>query len=139
MHLLDTDTLTHLYAGQPRVIKRLEDVADSEVGTTVITKIEILRGRFEFVLKAATGTELLRAQKLLARSEERLGQILVVSINEAAIAQFDRLRSTKKLRKIGRADLLIASICLAHRATLVTRNTRHFRQVPGLPLENWVD
>jgi tRNA(fMet)-specific endonuclease VapC len=43
------------------------------------------------------------------------------------------------LRKIGRADLLIASVTLANRATLVTRNTRHFKQVPGLRVENWVD
>jgi tRNA(fMet)-specific endonuclease VapC len=41
--------------------------------------------------------------------------------------------------KIGRADLLVASIALANRATLVTRNLRHFREVPGLSLENWVD
>ncbi len=139
MHLLDTDTLTHLYAGHPRVINRLAELPDSSVGTTIITKIEILRGRFDFVLKAATGTELLRAQRLLTRSEERLTQILVVPVDEVTITQFDRLRFIKKLRKIGRADLLIASICLAHRATLVTRNTRHFRQVSGLTIINWVD
>jgi phosphopantetheine adenylyltransferase len=32
-----------------------------------------------------------------------------------------------------------ASITLANRATLVTRNLRHFKQIPGLKLENWVD
>jgi hypothetical protein len=31
------------------------------VGTTIITKIELLRGRHDFLLKAATGDELLRA------------------------------------------------------------------------------
>jgi tRNA(fMet)-specific endonuclease VapC len=45
----------------------------------------------------------------------------------------------KTLRKIGRADLLISSIALTHRAVLVTRNIRHFRQVPDLKLINWVD
>ncbi len=40
---------------------------------------------------------------------------------------------------MGRADLLIASMALARRATLVTRNVRHFPPVPGLTVENWMD
>jgi tRNA(fMet)-specific endonuclease VapC len=91
------------------------------------------------VFKAATGSELLRAQQLLVRTEELLAQISIVPMDEAAAVQFDRLRAIKKLRKTGRADLLIASIALAHRATLVTRNVRHFQQVPGLTVTNWVD
>jgi tRNA(fMet)-specific endonuclease VapC len=43
------------------------------------------------------------------------------------------------MSKIGRADLLIASIAMAHRATLVTRNVRHFAQIPGLVVVNWID
>ena len=139
MHLLDTDTLTHLHAGHPRVVERLRQLADSDVGTTIITKIELLRGRFDFLLKAATGPELLRAQRLLVRTDELLAQIPVVPMDEAAAAQFDRLRGMKRLQKIGRTDLLISSIALAHRATLVTRNVRHFKQVPGLTVTNWVD
>lgn len=139
MHLLDTDTLTHLHAGHPRVIERLRKLDDPDVGTTIVTKIELLCGRFDFVLKAATGTELLRAQQLLVRTEKLLAQIVVVPLDEAAAVQFDRLRAIKRLRKIGRADLLIASIALAHCATLVTRNVRHFRPVPSLTVTNWVD
>ena len=139
MHLLDTDTITYLHAGHPRVVERLRQVADPDVGTTIITKIELLRGRFDFVLKAATGSDLLRAQRLLGRTEELLAQILIVPFDELAAAQFDRLRSNSRLRKIGRADLLISSIALAHRATVVTRNVRHFKQVPGLRVANWVD
>jgi len=136
MYLLDTDTMTHLHAGHPRVTARLNDRVGSEIGTTIITKIELLRGRMDRVLKSNDGSDLLRAQRLLARTEELLEQIIVVPMDEAAIAQFDRLR---KKRKIGRADLLIASIALAHRATLVTRNVLHFKEVPGLKVENWVD
>jgi tRNA(fMet)-specific endonuclease VapC len=43
------------------------------------------------------------------------------------------------LLEIGRADLLIASIALSRQATLVTRNLRHFRLIPGLRVENWAD
>lgn len=139
MHLLDTDTLTYLHAGHPRVIQHLNELADPDVGTTIITKIELLRGRCDFLLKAATGREILRAQQLLTRTEELLAQIIVVPMDEDAAVQFEGLLTTKGLSKIGRADLLIASIALAHRATLVTRNLRHFQQVPGLTVKNWVD
>ena len=139
MHLLDTDTLTHLHAGHPRVLERLRDVSDSDVGTTIVTKLKLLRGRIDFALTAATGADLLRAQHLLIRTEELLAQISVVLFNQAASEQFDRLRAARALRKIGRSDLLIASIALAHRATLVTRNLRHFRPVPNLIVVNWVD
>ncbi|UBF25011.1 type II toxin-antitoxin system VapC family toxin [Kovacikia minuta CCNUW1] len=56
-----------------------------------------------------------------------------------AAEQFDVLRSARSLRKIGRADLLIASIALANQAVLITRNTRHFKQIPNLRVVNWVD
>jgi tRNA(fMet)-specific endonuclease VapC len=139
MHLLDTDTLTHVHAGHPRVVRRLRELDDPDVGTTIITKIELLRGRFDFMLKAASGTDLLRAQQLLTQTEELLAQLWVVPLDEAAAVEFDRLRAARRLRKIGRADLLIASIAIAHRATLVTRNVRHFPQVPGLTVTNRVD
>lgn len=139
MHILDSDTLTHLHAGHPRVIENLHQAADPDVAITVITKIELLRGRINFILKAESGANLLRAQQLLARTEELLAQLLVLPFDTSSIVHFDRLRRQKNLRRIGRADLLIASIVLAHRATLVTRNLRHFQQISGLKVANWVD
>ena len=139
MHLLDTDTLTHLHAGHPQVVAQLRAVDDPVVVTTITTKSELLRGRIDFLLKAATGLELLRAQQWFTRTEELLAQILIVPFDETAATQFDRLRVTKAYRKIGRADLLIASIVLANRATLVTRNIRHFQQIHGVRVINWMD
>jgi tRNA(fMet)-specific endonuclease VapC len=60
-------------------------------------------------------------------------------LDEAAAAEFERLRRAKGLKQFGHADLLIACIALAHDATLVTRNLRHFRHVPKLRVTNWVD
>jgi len=139
MHLLDTDTLTHLHAGHPRVANHLRDVDDPVVGTTVITKGELLRGRIEFLLKAPKGADLLRAQQWLTRTEDLLAQILVVPFDENAAREFDRLRANQAYRKIGRADLLIASKVLANQAILVTRNVRHFRQIHAVQIVNWVD
>ncbi|BAZ17926.1 PilT protein domain protein [Calothrix sp. NIES-4071] len=139
MYLLDTDTLTRLQARNINVIARLKAVEDSEVAITIINKVEILRARIDYLLKAETGADWLKAQELLFRTEEFLQGLIIVPVNQAASLEFERLRVVSNLRKIGRADLLIASITLANRATLVTRNTRHFQQVPGLKIVNWVD
>jgi tRNA(fMet)-specific endonuclease VapC len=139
MHLLDTDTLSKAHAGNANVAERLRTLEDPVVGTTIVTKIEMIKGRMDYVLKAETGANLLRAQSLLERTESRLASLLVIQFDANAAKQFERLQASSKLRKVGRADLLIASIVLANRATLVTRNLRHFRQFPGLTFVNWVD
>lgn len=139
MYLLDTDTLTHLYFGNNNVVEKLKAVGDLKVGITIITKVEVLRGRIDYLLKAEAGVDLLKAQELLFRTEELLSELLIVPISQAASSEFERLRAVSKYRKIGRADSLIASITLANRATLVTRNIRHFKQISGLRVENWVD
>jgi tRNA(fMet)-specific endonuclease VapC len=139
MYLLDTDTLTHLQFGNSNVAEKLRMNEDSEFGITIVTKVEILRGRIEYLLKAEDGMNLLKAQELLFRTEALLSDLLVIPVDRAASVEFDRLRTVSKFRKIGRADLLIASITLANRAVLVTRNLRHFKQIPSLRVENWVD
>ena len=114
-------------------------MGEENVATTIVTAIEIIRGRHEYILKAADGAQLVRAQQLLNASEEMLMDIQIFRIDAQAAAEFDRLRQLKRLKKIGRADLLIGCIALAHRATLVTRNFDHFHQIRGLKIENWVD
>jgi tRNA(fMet)-specific endonuclease VapC len=139
MHILDTDTLSHLHAGNENVIRAIQQLSGSEVVTTVVTKIEMLRGRIDYILKAQANEDILTAQRLFYRTEELLEQIEIISITPTAADRLAQLTSSSKLRKIGRADLIIASITLSRRATLVTRNLRHFRQIPGLTVTNWVD
>ncbi len=84
IHLLDTDTLTHLHAGNVRVLASLERLDDPVVGITIITKIELLRGRIEFLLKAASGEETLRAQALYERTELLLDDLLIIPFSPDA-------------------------------------------------------
>jgi tRNA(fMet)-specific endonuclease VapC len=84
MYLLDTDTLSRLHAGNINVVARLKAVEDSEVGITIITKAEVLRRRIDYLLKAETGGDLLKAQELLFRTEEFLRELLIIPINQAA-------------------------------------------------------
>jgi hypothetical protein len=63
MIILDTDTLSLLMHGHDRVSRR---VAQGDA-IAIVTRIEILRGRFDSVLKAVNSAELLKAQLGLSR------------------------------------------------------------------------
>jgi tRNA(fMet)-specific endonuclease VapC len=139
MYVLDTDTLTWLHVARPQVAARAREVGEDNLATTVVTAIEILRGRHEALLKAADGEELLRAQLRLDSSEALLRDLPIFPVDAGGAGEFDKLRQHKKLKKVGRADLLIACIVLARRDILVTRNLRDFQQVPGLHIENRAD
>jgi tRNA(fMet)-specific endonuclease VapC len=138
MKVLDTDTLTLLLQGHPKVVERRRQEAE-EVVIAVVVRMEVLQGRFASLFKAADGEELNRGQQRLDRAEQDLLAFRVLSITDSTAAEFDRLRQIKRLKKIRRGDLLIAAIVLANRATLVTRNVKDFQGVPGLRIENWVD
>lgn len=138
MFVVDTDILSLLQQNHERVSECFRR-ADRRIVTTIISRIEILQGRFAAVLKAADGDDLLRAQHRLKQSEIHLNKLPILVFSTATIARFDQLRQNTKLKKIGRGDLLIAAITLANRATLVTRNVKDFRQIPQLTIENWAE
>ena len=81
----------------------------------------------------------MRAQQWLQRTEANLALLPIILFDAAASAEFDHLRQTKGSKKMGRGDMLIASIALANKATLATRNRKDFSKVPGLQIENWAD
>jgi tRNA(fMet)-specific endonuclease VapC len=129
MFVLDTDTLTWLFKGHPGVIARRDTVPSADIAITVITWIETLLGRFEFIRKAATGDELLRAQALLDLTRHSLASVsAVLPIDSAAATEFDRLRENKKLKKIGRNCLAGQSVCTGIADNLRLCNSQRFRQ-----------
>ena len=136
MTILDTDTLSLLFANHALVTARYRAETD-EVVSTIISRIEVLQGQFATLMKAADGNQLRIGQERLNLAEADLSTLRLLPINAGAAIEFDKLLSNKKLKKIGRGDLLIASVALAFRATLVTRNTRDFQEVPGLTIDNW--
>lgn len=117
----------------------MAEAGETQLGIASPVKAEILRRRCENLLKGETPEETLRAQQRLDRSEQQVARLMVVPFDESAAWQLARLMKVDRLKRIGRADLLIASVTLANDATLVTRNLRHFRQVPNLKVVNWAD
>jgi tRNA(fMet)-specific endonuclease VapC len=140
IYALDTDTFTHLAHQHQKVAARFTAVVTG--GTDQVTipagvRAELLRGRFDALTKAATGQDFLHQYRLLVITEQGLAPFRILEVTAQAATTFDTLLQNKKLAKRSRSDLLIASVALAHHATLVTANTRHFANIPGLKVEDW--
>ncbi|MFO0850172.1 MAG: type II toxin-antitoxin system VapC family toxin [Gemmataceae bacterium] len=140
MYVLDTDILGLWWRRQEKVVARvLVASALHPLVTTTITRIELLEGRFSNIRTAASGDELAKAVSRLSETVRALSQLPELEVDHRAVEIFDRLRVTKRLKKMGRMDLLIACVTLANGATLVTRNVKDFNSVPDLRVENWAD
>jgi tRNA(fMet)-specific endonuclease VapC len=100
--------------------------------------MEILQGRHDSILKAANATELRKASGRFQEAVALLSDYVLVYPDDASCQHFEALLK-KARRKMRRPDLLIASIVLAHKALLVTRNLDDFKAVTGLRVENWAD
>jgi tRNA(fMet)-specific endonuclease VapC len=105
--LLDTGIATLAFHTHPRVLERIRTAAQP-VRLTVVTRLELLRGRIESAFKAAYAEELLRAEVVLGKTEKFCATFHITEVGDAAAALFDRLRVSKKLNKMGRGDLLNA-------------------------------
>jgi tRNA(fMet)-specific endonuclease VapC len=67
-------------------------------------------------------------------------EVSVVVFDIDCAEEFGRLRLDLRRRGIGvdNMDLLIGATALVYDLTLVTHNTRYFRDIPGLRLEDWL-
>ena len=130
MWMLDTDTCSYiLREHSPEVLDRLDGVARSDVAISTVVSAELRYGALR-----------VKSKKLAATIENWLALFEIASWDDAAAQAYVRIRTAveAKGRLIGNLDLLIAAHALSRDATLVTNNTRHFSQVPGLRLANWI-
>ena len=127
MYLLDTDTLTLVHAGHPKVLQAGNTCRRPTSPSASSRGSRCCGGGSNSCSRRPAATNCSGAKHWLHQTEERLAEIVTIPFDVAAAAEFDRLREDRALRKVGRADLLIACIALAHRATLVTA------QPPPLP------
>ena len=133
MYLLDTDILSNLMKRAPAssLVMRLARVPPEDQFTSSVTLGELLYGAHRSSRTAA----------LLERIEETLlPELPILPFDAAAARRYGELRAELERRgtSIGDADTRVASIALSRGLTVVTGNERHFQQVPGLEIENWL-
>jgi tRNA(fMet)-specific endonuclease VapC len=129
-YMLDTDTCSYIMRrSNPALLKRLQKVPPNDICISVITKSELL-----------FGVEVSPRRQL---DEAALNAFLlyvdVVDFPDKACPHYAQIRAD--LRKhgtmIGANDLFIAAHARSLGLALVTNNTREFRQVKNLAIENW--
>jgi tRNA(fMet)-specific endonuclease VapC len=129
-YLLDTNICIYLIKREPAtVMAKFRRHALGEVGLSTVTLAELEHG----VAKS-------RLQEQNRRALERFVLPLETVPFEAGDSQACgplRARLERLGTPIGPLDLLIASQALRRGLIVVTNNTREFRRVPKLALENW--
>ena len=134
LYALDTDHLSLILRGHPKVRERLTAVPPEEVVITIITAEEQLRGRLAQVSKAGSGEAPSKAYQYLHKAINDLARLTVLDYDASSDLIYHELR-LRRLR-VGSQDLRIAAISLANSAILVTCNHSDFSKVPGLVLDD---
>ena len=128
MRILDTD---HCIALLRQKLDLSDHVApDEELFITSITVAELIHGADRSV----------RREDNLTRLEVLFAALTVLPFDEMAARRFGHLKAELEERgePLDDLDLQIASIALEHKLPLATNNTKHFKRVKDLQLENWI-
>lgn len=130
-YLLDTDTCIYITKHKPiNVIKKFQQLQVGVVAMSVVNYGELYYG----------SEKSMHAKKAHAALEALIGVIPVLPLPQEAGKQYGRIRAQleKSGNLIGNNDLWIAAHCLTLDIILVTNNTREFKRVPKLRIENWL-
>ena len=137
MILLDTNVLSALMRREPepRVIEWLDAQSAESIWTTTITVFEVRLGLE--LLAMGRRRRVLEAAFASALTEELEGRILVFD-HPAADAAAELAAQRRRIgRPIDFRDIQIAGIAKARRATLATRNLRHFEGLGVDLIDPW--
>ncbi len=129
MHVLDTDILISFFRNDGAATGKMHSLLENgeAIATTVLNAQELLFG-------FAHGREKEHDSAAEFLSKIEIIEYKLGDVHEVVSVKLD-LKSSGA--KIGDFDEVIAGICLSRKATIVTRNAKHFGRVKGLRVETW--
>ena len=130
LYMLDTNICSYIIRNRPQSIKeKLQEVEQNHtVALSSIVVSELLYG--------ATKKD---SPKLMRIVSAFIDNFIIYDYSKISAQSYGNIRTDleKKGKIIGANDLLIASHSLSLGAVLVTNNTREFKRVEKLVLEDW--
>ena len=132
-YLFDTDTISALFKSAPpkTLVDRIASVPLSDQFISTITILEICYGAYKKE----------NPRKYIDFLEKNvLPRVRVLSFDETAARIGGKIRAGREKtgKPVSPLDLQTAAIALANGCTLITGNTRHFEDISGLEVENWI-
>jgi hypothetical protein len=135
--LLDTNVLSAIMQGVPdtSVVSWLDRQPSESVWTTAVTVFEVRFG-LEILTKGRR-RQRLEAAFAQALAEDLEGRVLPFDDTAAEAAGALAARRCQAGRPVENRDVQIAGIAASRRATLATRNTRHFEGLGLTLVDPW--
>ncbi len=129
MYVLDTNTLIYFFKGEGRVAENLFSHAPYTIAIPSIVLYELKVGIFKSK----------SPQNLSSQLEDFRQSVSVLDLGEkeAESAAGIRAQLEKIGKPIGPYGTLVAGICRARSAVLVTHNATEFGNVAGLEITDW--
>ena len=130
MIFLDTDTLSYFLSGNFAVASKMNE-AINEGLQICLTSVNV----YEFLKGLRYKSTKLEEQQF----NNFLKNIAVIHLDDNSVKLAANIYADLRKRGItvGDADILIASIVITHNGKLITNNTKHYRNINNLRIENW--
>jgi tRNA(fMet)-specific endonuclease VapC len=135
LYLFDTDTLSLYERMHPVVVRNVFYHLADDIRVTSVTVEEQISGWFATQRAARTPQQVETAHIRLSETVQLLSGWDIIPFTAFAAVRYQTL--LRQRLNVGGNDLRIASIAIEHAATIVTRNLRDFRRIPGVLCEDW--
>jgi tRNA(fMet)-specific endonuclease VapC len=135
IHVLDTDHLTLIQRGHPKVMVKYLATPREEIAASIASYEEQVRGRLAQIKQAKSIEKRCETYSFLLGTQKFYCTLRLLELNPEAEKIFEALR--KVHRRSDQMDLRIAATVLSYDLTLVTRNTQDFISIENLRLDNW--
>lgn len=138
MYLWDTNIVGLFGSRHPTLELHIQRIGLENIVLPSPTVAELIRGRAEFAVKASP-EQVVWAHHQLRETQFLIAQFSMLLFDEEDAEVLKRILKKYKSKK-RYLDLMIAAMAIAGNHIVVTRNTRHFKDVlPPHQLANWVD